>query len=110
MGDILVQDRPKPLNRIEMWAIGWQLDQMDTTSWPGKKSPDVWSFMVGGVVPDHMNDALVGVARFDLGQKLRGTDPINRCGLNKGRIEGLKVHSPMNVHTSTPRRAENRRI
>jgi hypothetical protein len=29
--------------------------------------------MVGGVVPDDMNDALVGVARFDLGQKLHRT-------------------------------------
>ena len=78
MGDVLMQDGPKPLDRIEMWAIGRQLDQMDTTSWPCKKSPDIGPFVVGGVVPDDMNDALVGVARFDLGQKLRGTDPINR--------------------------------
>jgi hypothetical protein len=32
-----------------------------------------------------MNDALVGVARFDLGQKLRGTDPIDGRGFDKSQ-------------------------
>ena len=68
------------------------------------------TFVVGGVVPDDMNDALVGVARFDLGQKLRGTDPIDGCGFDKRCVEGLEVHSSMNVHTTAPCRAENRWI
>ena len=31
MGDMAVHDGPKPLNRIEMRAIGRQLDQMNAT-------------------------------------------------------------------------------
>jgi len=57
-----------------------------------------------------MNDALVGVALLDLGQKLRGTDPINAQRFDKGCVKGFEVHSPMNVHATTPRRAENRWI
>ena len=66
--------------------------------------------MIGGVVPDDMNDALIGVTLLDLGQKLCCTDPINGCGLNKGYIEGFEVYSPMNVCTTAPCRAENRWI
>ena len=79
-------------------------------SCPGKEGPDIEPFVVGGVVPDDMNDALVGVARFDLGQKLCCTDPIDGCGFDKGCVEALKVHSAMNVHATTPCRAENRWI
>jgi len=50
-----------------------------------QKSPDIGAFVVGGVVPDNMNDALVGVARLDLGEQLRGTDAIDGGGLNEGR-------------------------
>ena len=94
MGDILVQNRPKTFNWIEMWAIGRQLDQVDTAGCPCKKSPDIGPFVVGGVVPDDMNEALAGVARFDLRQKLRGADPINRCGFNKGCIKGFEITAP----------------
>ena len=96
VGDVLAQDSPKPLNRIEVGTVGWLLDQMDTASCPGKERPDIGTFVVCGVVPDDMNDALAGVAGLDLGQKLRGTDPINRCGLDKGCVESLKVQGPMN--------------
>jgi len=63
-----------------MGAVGRQLDQMDTASCPGKESSDIGPFVVGRVVPDDMNDALVGVARFDLTQKLCGTDTVDGCG------------------------------
>jgi len=69
---------------------------MDATSRPGKKGPDIRSFVVSVIVADDVNDALAGVAGLDLGQKLRGTDPINRCGLDKGCVESLKVQGPMN--------------
>ena len=59
-----------------------------------RKVSDIGPFVVGGVVPDHMNDALIGIARFDLGQKLHGTDPVHGCGLDKRRIEGFKVQAP----------------
>ena len=74
-----------------MWAIGRQLDQVDTAGCPGKESPDIGPFVAGGVVPDDMNDALVGVALLDLGKKLDGTDPIDAQRFDKGCIEGLKV-------------------
>ena len=66
-----MQDGPKPLNRIEMGAVGRQLDQMDTASCPGEKGPDIGALVIGGVVPDDMNDALFGVAGLNLGKKLR---------------------------------------
>ena len=110
VGNVLMQDSPKPLNRIEMRAIGWQLDQMDTASCLGEEGSDIGSFVVGSVVPDDMNDALVRVALLDLGEKLHGTDPVDGCGLDKGCIESFEVYSPMNVHTTAPCCAENRWI
>jgi hypothetical protein len=89
-----MQDGPKPLNRIEMRAVGRQLDQMDTASCPGEEGSDIGPFVVGNVVPDDMNDALIGVTLLDLGQKLCCTDPINGCGLDKGCIEGFEVTAP----------------
>ena len=94
VGDVLMQEGPKLLNRIEMGAVGWQLDQMDTASCPGEEIPEIGAFMGSGIVPDDMNDALVGVADFDLGQKLCCTGPINGCGLDKGCIEGFEVTAP----------------
>ncbi len=98
-----MQDGPKSLNyyqaghvkcsrwRIETRAVGRQLDQMDTASCPCEEGSDIWPFVVGSVVPDDMNVALIGVARLDPGQKLDGTDPINGCGLDKRCIEGFEV-------------------
>ena len=61
VGDRPVQDRPKPLDRIEMGATGRQLDQMDTASCPCKKNQDIRPFLAGGGVPVDMKDALAGV-------------------------------------------------
>ena len=110
VGDVLVQNGPKSLNRIEMWAIWRQLDQVDTAASSCQKSPDIRPFVVGGIVPDHVYDALVGVALLDFGEQLRGTDPIHRSGLDKGCIEGFEVHSAMNVYTTAPSCAENRGV
>jgi hypothetical protein len=73
----------------------------------GKKGPDIGPFVVGGVVWDDMNDALIGGALFDLGQKRHGTDAIYGRGLDQRGFEGLEVHSPVIVQTTTPRRAQN---
>lgn len=85
-----------------MRTIGRQLDQVDPAPGPCEKRPDVWSFMVGGVVPDHMNDALVGVAGFNLGEKLRCTDPIDSGWLDKGGIESFKVERTVDIDPSAP--------
>ncbi len=44
----------KPLNRIEMGAVGQQLDQMDTASCPGKEGSDIGPFVVGRFQPMKM--------------------------------------------------------
>ena len=49
-----------------------------------------------------MNDVLVGVAGFDLGEKLRGADPIDGGRLNKRGIESFKVERTMDVDPSAP--------
>ena len=58
--------------------------------------------MVGGIVPNDVDEAFVGVARLDLGEKLRRADPVHRGGLDKGRIEILKVQRTMDVHAPAP--------
>jgi hypothetical protein len=63
-----------------------QLDEVDAAVWSGKKSPDIWPFVIGGVVPDDMNDALFGVAGLNFGKKLRRADPVDGGWLDKGRI------------------------
>ena len=93
-----------------MRAIGRQLDQVDAAVFARQKSPDIRPFVVGGIVPDHMNDALVGVALFDLGEQLDGADPINCRRLDKGCIKGFEVHSAVNVYATAPRCAENRGV
>ena len=99
MGYVLMQDGPKPLDRIEMGAVWWQLDQMDTAGCPGQKSPDIGPFVVGGIVPDDEKDALV--RRLDLGKKLDGPDPINGFWLDKRRTKCFEVQGTMNVDAAT---------
>ena len=100
--DTLVHDSPEPLDRVQMRAVWWKLDQMDAAVWPCEESPDIWSFVVGGVVPDDMDDALVRIARLDPGEELCGTDPIDGRGFDKGRVEGFKVKRTMDVDPSAP--------
>ena len=64
--------------------------------------PDIWPFVVSGVVPNHVDEAFIGVARLDLGEKLCGAAPVHRSGLNKGRIEILKAQRAMDVHPPAP--------
>ena len=103
MGDVLMQDGPKPLDRVQVWAIGRQLDQVDATLRPRQKRSHIGPFVAGGIVPDDMDEAFVGVARLNFGKKLHGTDPVDGGWLDKRRIEGLKVERAMDVHTDSVR-------
>ena len=67
MGDVLVHDGPEPLDGIEMGAIGRQLDQMNAAIFVRQERSDIGAFVARGVLPDDMDDALVGVARLDFG-------------------------------------------
>ena len=83
-----------------MWAIRRQLDKMDAAFWPCEKSPDIWPFVIGGVVPDNVDHSLVGIARLNLGEKLRCADTIDGSWLDKGRIEGFKIEHTMDIHAA----------
>ena len=61
MGDMAVHDGPKPLNRIEMRAIGRQLDQMNATVFARQERSDIGAFVVWGVVPDDMVMRFLGL-------------------------------------------------
>lgn len=102
MGDVLVHDGPEPLDGIEMGAIGRQLDQMNAAVFVRQERSDIGAFVVRGVVPDDMDDGLVGVARLDFGQQLRGAEPIDGGWFNEGRVEGFQVQSTVNVHAPAP--------
>jgi hypothetical protein len=67
MGDVLVHDGPEPLDGVEMVAIGRQLDQMNAAVFARQERSDIGAFVLKGVVPDDMDDALIGVARLDFG-------------------------------------------
>ena len=74
---------------------------MDAAIWSGEESPDIRPFVIGGIVPDDMNDALVGIAGFNLGKKLRRADPVDGGWLDKGRVEGFEVERAMDIYASS---------
>ncbi len=57
-----------PESGVEMWVIGRQLGQVDAAGFARQKRPDIRPFMVGGIVPDYVNNAFFGVSRLDFGQ------------------------------------------
>ena len=103
MGDVAVHDGPKPLNGIEMRAIGRQLDQMNATVFARQERSDIGAFVVWGIVPNDVNDTFVRVSGLDFGEKLNGADPIDGGWFNEGRVKGFQVQSAVNVHAPTPR-------
>ena len=46
MGDVTVHDGPEPLDGIEVWAIGRQLDQMNATVFARQERSDIGAFVV----------------------------------------------------------------
>ena len=74
---VLVHDSPKPFDRVQVRAVRGQLDKMDTTLWPCEKFSDIGRFVIGGIVPDDMDQSLVRVACFNLGETLCGTDTVD---------------------------------
>jgi len=91
VGDVRVHDLPQPLNGVEMRAVGRQLDEVDAAVFSPEEGAHVRASVVGGVVPNHVDFALVGVARLDLGEQLHRALAIDGRGLDEGRIEGLEV-------------------
>ena len=81
-----------------MRAIGRQLDQVEAAVFARQKSPDIRPFVVGGVVPDHMDDAFILIAGLNLGQQLHGTDAIHCDRRDERRIKGFKVQCAVNVN------------
>ena len=102
VGDTLVHDRPQTLNGVKVRAIWRQLDEVDPALWPCKEVPDIRPSVVGGVIPDDMDDAFIGVVGLYLDEKLGGADPINCCGFDKGRVEGFEVQGPMDTGCAFP--------
>ena len=103
MGNVTVHDGPEPLNGIEMWAIGRQLDQMNATVFARQERSDIGAFVVWGIVPNDVNDTFFRVSSLDFGEKLNGADTIDGRWLNEGRVEGFQVQSPVNVDAPAPR-------
>ena len=85
-GNMTVHDGPEPLNWIEIWAIGRQLDQINATVFARQERSDIGAFVVWGIVPNDVNDTFVGVSGLDLGEKLNRADTIDGGWFNKGRI------------------------
>lgn len=80
-----------------MRAIGRQLDQVDAAVFARQEAPHIRPFVVGGVVPDHVDDAFILVACLDFGQQLHGTHAVHCDRRYERGIEGLKVQRAVNV-------------
>ena len=89
MGDVTVHDGPKPLDGIEVRAIGRQWDQMNATVFARQERSDIRAFVVWSIVPNDVNDTFVRVPLLDLGEKLNGANPIDGGWFNKGCVEGF---------------------
>ena len=107
---VLVHDSPKPFDRVQVRAVRRQLDKMDTTIWPREEFSDIRPFVIGGIVPDDMDQSLVRVACFNLGEKLCGADPIDGRGLDKGCVEGFQVDRTMDINPAAGCRGRDCRI
>ena len=107
---VLVHDRPKPFDRVQVRAVRGQLDKMDTTILPCEKLCDIRPFVIGGVVPENMDQALVRVARFNLGEKLCGADPIDGRWLDKGCVAGFEVDRAIDSNPAAACRGRDCRI
>jgi len=103
-----MQELPKPLRLDLRWGKGRQLDQMDTTSCPGKKALTIGFFVVGGV-SQMMNDALVGVCGLRSWSEAALAYHARCVGVDKSAFEGLKVQAH-ECSRDTPRPCENRWI
>ena len=66
--------------------------------------------MIGSIVPNHMNDALVAVAALNLSQKLDRAPAIDRRWFNEGGVEILQVHRAMDIDPSPACRGFDHRI
>ena len=86
---VLVHNRPKPFDRVQVRAVRGQRDKMDATILPCEKLSDIRPFVIGGIVPDDMDQSLVRVACFNLGEKLCSVDPIDGRWLDKGCVKGF---------------------
>ena len=107
---VLVHDRPKPFDRVQVRAVRGQLDKMDTTILPCGKLSDIRPFVIGGIVPDDMDQALVRVVGFNLGEKLCGADPIDGRWLDKGCVAGFEVDRAIDSNPAAACRGRDCRI
>ena len=78
------------------------MDQVDAAVRPCEEFTNVWPLVVSRIVPNHMDEAFVGIAGFNLGKKLHGADPVHGVWLDKGCIEIFQVERTMDVHASAP--------
>ena len=70
---------------------------MDAATFAREKSPDIRPFVVGGVVPGHVDDAFILIAGLNFGQQLHGTHAIHCERRDERRIKGFKVQCAVNV-------------
>ena len=93
-----------------MRAVRRQLDKMDAAFRPSEKGPEVRAFVVGGIVPDDVDQSLVGIVRLDLGKNLRGADPVDGDWFDEGGVEVFKVERAKDVHAVSSCRGRDRGV
>lgn len=100
MGDVCVQNGPETLNRVQVWAIGGQLDQVDAALRSGKPLFNGITPVIGRVVPNYVNGSHGWVICFDFRQKLHRAIAVNGDRFDKRRVEVFKAERAMNIDPS----------
>lgn len=70
MGNFLLQDCPKPLNRIESGAVKLLLVQIDAASLPREEGKDIVLFVACSVASDDMNNASIKAAFLEVAAQI----------------------------------------
>ena len=71
-----------------------------------EKFSDIWPFVIGGIVPDDMDQSLVRVTCFNLGEKRCGADLID----DRWRVEGFEGDRHMDINPAAACRGGDCRI